>query len=76
MEKMVIHITKKQSLIKEWDKIVDRAKEKLENSKKCYKEYGDETSKQWVEEDEENLKQAEERRARAIKKIESYEIIY
>lgn len=76
MEKMLMHITKKQSLIKEWDKVVERAKQKLENSKKCFEKYGDDTSKQWVKEDEENLKQAEERRAMAIKKIESYKIIY
>ena len=39
------------STMKEWGRILAKAEEKLNRSKKCYELFGDDDSKQWIEED-------------------------
>jgi len=39
----------------EWDEVLAKAEKKLADSKKCYELYGDNDSKQWIEEDEKKV---------------------
>lgn len=43
--------TKKEITLLEWNGVLAKAEKRLAESKKCYELYGDDDSKQWVEED-------------------------
>lgn len=43
--------TKKEITLLEWNEVLAKAEKRLAESKKCYELYGDDDSKQWVEED-------------------------
>mgnify|MGYP004669907479 FL=1 len=43
--------TKKEITLLEWNEVLAKAEKRLAESKKCYELYGDDNSKQWVEED-------------------------
>lgn len=43
--------TKREITLFEWNEVLTKAEKSLADSKKCYELYGDEDSKQWVEED-------------------------
>ena len=53
--------TKREITLMQWNEQLDKAKKKLEESKKCYELFGDEDSKQWVEEDEKKVKDIEQK---------------
>ena len=36
----------------EWNRILKKAEDKLNRSKKCFELFGDDDSKQWIEEDQ------------------------
>lgn len=42
---------KREITLFEWNEVLTKAEKSLAESKKCYELYGDEDSKQWVEED-------------------------
>ena len=48
---MMTFTTKYESTMKQWEDRLRKAEEKLHNSKQCYEKFGDEDSKQWIEED-------------------------
>lgn len=41
-----------EDTMKEWERILKKAEEKLNRSKKCFELFGDDDSKQWIEEDQ------------------------
>lgn len=43
--------TKREITLLEWNEVLAKAEKHLAESKKCYELYGDDDSKQWVEED-------------------------
>lgn len=43
--------TKYESTMKQWNEILAKAEKKLQESEKCFEKFGDEDSKQWMEED-------------------------
>lgn len=43
--------TKREITLLEWNEVLAKAEKRLAESKKCYELYGDDDSKQWVEED-------------------------
>jgi len=47
--------TKREITLMEWDEVLAKAEKKLADSKKCYELYGDDDSKQWIEEDEKKV---------------------
>lgn len=46
------YITRYEATMKEWERILAKAEDKLNRSKKCFELFGDEDSKQWIEEDQ------------------------
>ena len=44
----------------QWNEQLEKAKKKLEESKKCYEWFGDEDSKQWVEDDQKKVNKIEQ----------------
>ena len=51
----VLKGTKREITLMEWDEVLAKAEKKLADSKKCYELYGDDDSKQWIEEDEKKV---------------------
>ena len=51
----VLRGTKREITMMEWNEILAKAEKKLADSKKCYELYGDDDSKQWIEEDEKKV---------------------
>lgn len=47
--------TKREITLMQWNEQLEKAKKRLEESKKCYELYGDEDSKQWIAEDEKKV---------------------
>ena len=47
----ILKCTKRQITLLEWNEVLAKAEKSLAESKKCYEIYGDDDSKQWVEED-------------------------
>lgn len=53
--------TKRETTLRLWNEQLEKAKKKLEESKKCYELYGDEDSKQWIKEDQEKVNKIEQK---------------
>ena len=51
----VLRGTKREITMMEWNEVLSKAEKKLSDSEKCYELYGDEDSKQWIEEDEKKV---------------------
>ena len=51
----VLKGTKREITLMVWNEQLEKAKKKLSDSKKCYEIYGDDDSKQWIEEDEKKV---------------------
>lgn len=64
----VITRTRREQTMFEWNELLEKAKKRLENSKKCYELFGDDDSKQWIAENEKSIKEIEEN----IKKVVSF----
>ena len=52
--------TKREITLRQWNEQLEKAKKRLEGSKKCYELYGDEDSKQWIAEDQEKVNKIEQ----------------
>ncbi len=62
---VVIRTNREQTLL-QWNKVLEKAKKRLANSKKCYELFGDEDSKLWIAEDEKSIKEIEEKIQKVI----------
>lgn len=52
--------TKREITLMQWNEQLEKAKKELEESKKCYELFGDDDSKQWVEEDQKKVNKIEQ----------------
>ena len=43
-----------------WNEQLEKAKKSLEDSKECYRRFGDDDSKQWIEEDQRKVDEIEQ----------------
>ena len=44
--------TKREITLMQWNEQLVKAEKRLEDSKECYRRFGDDDSKQWIEEDQ------------------------
>lgn len=70
----IIQRTRREQVMFLWHETLEKAKKKLANSKKCYELFGDEVSKQWVEEDEKSVKAIEENMKKAVAFMDAHGI--
>lgn len=61
----VVIRTRRENTLIQWNEILEKAKKRLVNSKKCYELFGDDDSKRWIAEDEKAVNDIEEK----IKKV-------
>ena len=52
--------SKREITLMQWNEQLEKAKKKLEESKKCYELFGDEDSKQWVEDEQKKVNKIEQ----------------
>lgn len=57
--------TRREHTLLQWSEVLEKAKKRLANSKKCYELFGDDDSERYVKEDEQAVKEIEEK----IKKV-------
>ena len=53
--------TKREITLMLWNEQLEKAKRKLEESKECYRLFGDEDSKMWIAEDEKKVAEIEQK---------------
>lgn len=64
----VLKGSKREVTLLLWREQLEKARKRLEDSKKCYEIYQDEDSKQWVAEDEQKVEEIEKK----IQKVIAY----
>lgn len=64
----ILRGTKREITLMQWNERLEKAKKRLEDSKKCYELYKDEDSKQWIAEDERKVTEIEQQ----IKEVVTY----
>lgn len=70
----VLRGTKREITLMQWNEQLEKAKKKLEDSKECYRRFGDEDSKQWIVEDEQRVAEIEQKIKDVITYMDSHNI--
>ncbi len=70
----VLRGTKRQITLMEWNEQLEKAKKRLENSKECYRRFGDEDSKQWIAEDEQKVAEIDQKIENVIAYMDTHNI--
>lgn len=70
----VLRGMKRQITLMEWNEQLEKAKKRLENSKECYRRFGDEDSKQWITEDEQKVAEIEQKIENVIAYMDAHNI--
>ena len=60
--------TKREITLMEWNEVLAKAEKRLEDSKECYRRFGDDDSKQWIEEDQAKVDKIKQ----SIKEVTEY----
>lgn len=53
--------SKREITLMLWNEQLEKAKKSLEESKECYRRFGDDDSKQWIEEDQRKVDEIEQK---------------
>lgn len=70
----VLKGTKREITLMLWNEQLEKAKKRLENSKECYRRFGDEDSKQWIAEDEQKAAEIEQKIEKVIAYMDAHNI--
>lgn len=70
----VLRGTKREITLMQWNKELSKAKKRLDDSKECYRRFGDEDSKQWIAEDEQKVAEIEQKIKNAIAYMDAHNI--
>lgn len=66
--------SKREITLMQWNEQLEKAKKRLEESKKCYELYGDEDSKKWIAEDQEKVNKIEQQIKEVIAFMDEHNI--
>ena len=70
----ILRGTKREITLMQWNEQLEKAKKKLEDSKKCYELFGNEDSKQWIEEDKKKVAEIEQHIKEVIAFMDAHNI--
>lgn len=70
----ILRGTKREITLMQWNEQLEKAKKKPEDSKKCYELFGDEDSKQWIEEDKKKVAEIEQHIKEVIAFMDAHNI--
>ena len=71
----MVVISRRESAVAKWDALIEKARKRLEDSKKCLLMFGDEDSKRFVEDDTTSLQSLIEGRRKAISFMDAKNIL-
>lgn len=70
----ILRGTKREITLMQWNEELAKAKKRLEDSKECYRRFGDEDSKQWIVEDEKKVAEIEQKIKNVIAYMDAHNI--
>jgi len=70
----ILRGTKREITLMQWNERLEKAKKRLEDSKKCYELFKDEDSKQWIAEDEKKVAEIEKNIEEVIAFMDAHNI--
>lgn len=62
--------SRRENTLLEWNELLSKAEKRLADSKKCYELYGDEDSKNWIEEDTKKVEKIKNQIAEVINRMD------
>lgn len=62
--------SRRENTLLEWNELLAKAEKRLSDSKKCYELYGDEDSKNWIEEDTKKVEKIKNQIAEVINRMD------
>ena len=74
MDMQVLTGTKREITLRLWNEQLEKAKNRLEESKKCYELYQDDDSKKWIAEDEKKVADIEKKIKEAVAFMDEHNI--
>lgn len=74
MKMQILKGTKREITLMQWNEQLEKVKKRLEDSKECYRRFGDEDSKQWIVEDEMKVAEIEQKIRNVIAYIDAHNI--
>lgn len=66
--------SRREITLMEWNEQLKKAEKSLEDSKECYKRFGDEDSKQWIDEDQNKVNKVKSEIKEVIKFMDEHNI--
>lgn len=66
--------TKREITLMEWGEVLNKAEKRLEESKECFRRFGDEDSKKWIEEDQKKVDKIKQQIAEVIEFMDKHNI--
>lgn len=70
----ILRGSKREITLMQWNEELEKAKKRLEDSKECYRRFGDEDSKQWIAEDEQKVAEIEQKIKNVIAYMDAHNI--
>lgn len=70
----ILRGTKRETTLMEWGEVLTKAEKRLEESKECFRRFGDEDSKKWIVEDQKKVDKIKQQIADSIEFMDKHNI--
>ena len=70
----VLRGSRREIVMMEWNELLAKAEKRLAESEECYRRFGDEDSKQWIEEDKAKVEKIKEQIREVVAFMDAHNI--
>ena len=70
----VLRGNRREIVMMEWNELLAKAEKRLAESEECYRRFGDEDSKQWIEEDKAKVEKIKEQIKEVVAHMDAHNI--
>ena len=70
----VLRGSRREIVMMEWNELLAKAEKRLAESEECYRRFGDEDSKQWIEEDKAKVEKIKEQIKEVVAHMDAHNI--
>ena len=70
----VLRGSRREIVMMEWNELLAKAEKRLAESEECYRRFGDEDSKQWIEEDKAKVEKIKEQIKDVVAHMDAHNI--
>lgn len=70
----VLRGSRREIVMMEWNELLAKAEKRLADSEECYRRFGDEDSKQWIEEDKAKVEKIKEQIKEVVAHMDAHNI--